>query len=751
VLERLVVWLARALWRRAVILLLLGTLVGVLAFSVDQAGWVPGVQPGLGVWLGLLVGVALARSRLSGRRSLAYATLVLMAGAAQQVGRLLPPLVQLQVAPGDWVWSLHLRTLTLGQRVGAWATAIAHGQPVNDTGLFVWMFSLLVWGAAVWLAWSVLRRRRALIGAVPGAIILAANTTLSGQPWQEVLLFLAATLGLMAYATYVRQHADWNRRGVDYPGELGLEWYVPVTGVMLAIGLLTAAGPVLGTPHAWSLLSNMLASPRQQVAQTANQLFSGVKPPAAQAAAPVAWTPDLSRIGNGIDQSQATVMWVKTDEPAPENYPGAPPPPQHYWRAGIYVTYTGTGWQPMLLAAEATGPGKEPVPAAGRYGLRQQFEIVAAHGQSSFAANQPETATAGVQVLANAPASGGRDDATTLLVGPASSYSVLSFAPRLTEAQLRAASTDYPPAIRSAYLQLPVTLPARVRALAEQITRGAADPYDQAQRLEKYLRETYAYTLAVPPPPPGQDAVDYFLYEAPGGFCSYYASAMAVMLRTLGVPARLATGYAMGDYDPSRDAYRVPGAAAHAWVEVYFASYGWVEFEPTSSQAPFTRPSGESQTVGTPVAAVGGAQATQLPAPAWLMTLAAAAALLAAVVWYRQRRRDAELGAAAPRQRALRLYRQIRRSLAQAGFAASASVTPDEYLATTLSALSTRPALLEAVTEATALFREAAYSAHALSEARARAAQQLWSDARLSRLRLIVARLVRHARLGRRQ
>src|SRR6185369_17274370 len=97
---------------------------------------------------------------------------------------------------------------------------------------------------------------------------------------------------------------------------------------------------------------------------------------------------------------------------------------------------------------------------------------------------------------------------------------------------------NYPAAIRDAYLQLPASLPGRVADLAKQIVNGATDPYDQALRLQDYLRANYTYRLDVPSPPAGRDAVDYFLYEAPGGYCSYYASALAVMLRTRGVPAR---------------------------------------------------------------------------------------------------------------------------------------------------------------------------------------------------------------------
>jgi hypothetical protein len=84
--------------------------------------------------------------------------------------------------------------------------------------------------------------------------------------------------------------------------------------------------------------------------------------------------------------------------------------------------------------------------------------------------------------------------------------------------------------------------------------------------------------------------VDYFPFEALGGTCAYFASAMAVMLRTQGVPARVVSGYAMGEYDYSRGAYRVSVNAAHAWVQVYFPDYGWVEFEPTPAQRIFEYP-----------------------------------------------------------------------------------------------------------------------------------------------------------------
>jgi hypothetical protein len=742
--ESLALTLGRAIWRRALVACLLMGLVAVLSYNMDHAGWVPGVQWWPGAWLALLGGAALAGARWRGRWALFYAALLLMSGAAELVGHLLPEPAQLWQSPGDWIWNLHLRAVTLGLRLQTWGTAIARGQPVGDTGLFVWLVAMLAWGAVAWLAWSALRRRQALEGGLPAAIVLAVNTYLSAQPWQDVLLFVVLALGLIIYTTYASQNTDWDRRGVDYPDDLGLDWGTAAIGLVLGIGLLGAAAPVIATPSGWHLLSDLLASSRQQVAATADQLFTGVKPPSAGLPAPVARTPDLTNIGSAIDQSQDTVMWVKVDEAAPASYPGAPPPPQHYWRSGLYATYTGSGWQPLPVVPGSAGLAQlASQPPAGRYALQQQFEIVAEHGLAQFAANRPLSGTSGALVGVDPG-----DVDTTQLAGPASKYMVVSLATRVSQAELRAAGTNYSALLRSVYLQLPASLPARVADLAAQIASGAADPYDQALRLQDYLRRTYAYRLDVPPPPAGRDAVDYFLYEAPGGYCSYYASAMAVMLRTLGVPARVATGYAMGEYDTGRGAYRVPGAAAHAWVEVYFPSYGWVEFEPTPARAVFELPLGGSSITPTAPSPASGAGAPASPTPQALALLIGVSVLVLGVAGWAGWQFAARRQPATPRQQVLQLYRRMRAALSTAGLGASPSITADEFLQARSDVLSDHPPLLAAVTEATDLFRQAAYSPHPVSEAQARAAQHLWAKSRLAWIRLTISGIAQHLRVS---
>jgi hypothetical protein len=134
--------------------------------------------------------------------------------------------------------------------------------------------------------------------------------------------------------------------------------------------------------------------------------------------------------------------------------------------------------------------------------------------------------------------------------------------------------------------------------------------YDAATALEDYLR-TFKYSTKNDDPPAGQDAVVWFLQHQVG-FCTFFASAMTLMARSLGMPARMAVGFTSGSYDSKSASYIVKESASHAWTQIYFAKYGWVNFEPTSSFSLFPRPSAQDAT-STPGAGAGGAGATATP------------------------------------------------------------------------------------------------------------------------------------------
>ncbi|HNO95290.1 MAG TPA: transglutaminase-like domain-containing protein, partial [Anaerolineales bacterium] len=173
-------------------------------------------------------------------------------------------------------------------------------------------------------------------------------------------------------------------------------------------------------------------------------------------------------------------------------------------------------------------------------------------------------------------------------------YHAEAYIPSPAISDLQSATTEYPDAILEHYLGLPPALPERVRYLALDITNGKNTPYEKTKAIENYLRSNYPYDLNVPAPPADRDAVDYFLFDLKKGYCDYYATAMVVLARANGIPARFVSGYSPGTYDAPNAQYVVRELNAHSWAEVYFPGIGWVEFEPTASVPEINRPENNS-------------------------------------------------------------------------------------------------------------------------------------------------------------
>ncbi|WP_105614429.1 DUF4129 domain-containing transglutaminase family protein [Vallitalea okinawensis] len=151
-------------------------------------------------------------------------------------------------------------------------------------------------------------------------------------------------------------------------------------------------------------------------------------------------------------------------------------------------------------------------------------------------------------------------------------------------------------ATTEAYMNIPDTIDPEVYTLTENITAPYQTNYDKVRAIESYLASQFTYTLDVPPVPENADFISYFLLETGEGYCTYYASSMAMMVRMLGLPSRYVTGYRIPSidmeeyeniYDPDlmdTETVTIREQNAHAWVEVYFEGFGWMPFEPT---APF--------------------------------------------------------------------------------------------------------------------------------------------------------------------
>ncbi len=231
-------------------------------------------------------------------------------------------------------------------------------------------------------------------------------------------------------------------------------------------------------------------------------------------------------------------------------------------------------------------------------------------------------------------------------MGPGTIYTVDSTVVQATPAELRAAGgSPFGLASGGVDTRLPHPYP-RVQALAEAVTAGQRTTYDRVQALIGWIAAHTHYSTDIPPLPAGSNTVDDFLFGSRTGFCEQISTSLAVMLRTLGIPAREAVGYVPGPFNPLTDLYDVQARDAHAWVQVWFPGIGWQSFDPTAS-VPLANPSPGAALAHDAVGAL-----RRVPwVPTGIATVAAAAVALV-LRWYRRRPPSWELAMAKRIQRA---------------------------------------------------------------------------------------------------
>jgi len=299
---------------------------------------------------------------------------------------------------------------------------------------------------------------------------------------------------------------------------------------------------------------------------------------------------ELGRIGE-IKQDSSVVMRVQTGTPV--NYP------MLRWRGIALSTFDGRrwysrekgrelhdaqldGWIPLGSQLDVKVPVVSPLrfivllqPLASDV-LFAPAQVMELRGNFS---NDAGTyyGTARRSALAT--------DSAGAVYNPARNYSQVryegvSLLPESRPLKARTAGTEYPEDIQELYLQLPDKLDARIPQLARKITATADNPYDKSVVLESYLRRNFGYTLNLAGKP-GADPLAQFLFVTKAGHCEYFASAMAVMLRTLGIPSREVNGFLPGEFNDIAGDYIVRASDAHSWVEAYFPGSGWITFDPT--------------------------------------------------------------------------------------------------------------------------------------------------------------------------
>jgi transglutaminase-like putative cysteine protease len=479
-----------------------------------------------------------------------------------------------------WLDTLRHLIVRLGEHIYIWGEAATSGGVGSDNTIFLILLSAIFWIIA-YVAVRCTAQRRHLWGAVaPAGIILLVNMYYYGGAKSLLpllALYLAAVLLYAARLYTLNQEQQWHSYRVRFDPEIKRD-FLQLGGVIaVAAVLLGMMAPAFaGAPQITGLWRE-ISGPIRSMEDTFSRVFAGLQPRGLPYANPFGRTLALTGPRNLGDE---LVLEVRA-------------PAGSYWQAVVYDQYTGGAFQSSGTQRISVAPDESIVPAnfRARALITQTFYVYFPNNSQIFAAPQP--------VSINEPSwaedfASGETALWTMLTPRSSgeSYRVVSAVSQASVTQLRAATQQYPAYIRERYLQLPDSLPERVRTLAKDIVTkaGATTAYDRAAALELWLRVNIKYNDKISAPAPGRDGVDYVLFQTREGYCDYYASALAVMARSLGIPARIVTGFASGQFDSNRDLYEVRQYNAHTWAEVYFPDYGWIQFEPTASQPSIERP-----------------------------------------------------------------------------------------------------------------------------------------------------------------
>ncbi len=540
--------------------------------------------------LGVIAGLALGVSRFSGRASFYLAFAYGLFVVPWQIG-----LVQQSEA----LWSQRL--LMMGNRLGVILYQLVNKLTVLDSLLFLVLMSLLFWSLSVYAGYSVARYGDAWKAIVPTGLALFVihyyDPLIARRAWY-LAFFIFFGLVLVARLAFVKDQKRWQSTHTALPPHLSLDFIrftILFTG---AIVLLAWTAPALAqalpaAERLWQPVRNTW----NDAVDDLNYAFASLR-----STRPV-FSPVYGNnavLGRGAPLGNTQIFTVR----APLN---APSGARFYWRARVYDIYENGQWYSSIDLSRDFDPETSNlvVPSGiGRWEGLFQFTSAVQMG-TMFTPPQPiwVSRESTLQYLENPD---GTIDISAFVarssIGPGQIYEVRASISAPTELQLQQAGVEYPDWVTSRYLQLPPEITPRTRQLAEEITAGLETPYEKAAAITKYLRDNITYVETIEGnPQPGQESIDWFLFDLKQGFCNYYATAEVILLRAVGIPARWAIGYAQGqliEYEAQREltaeelTYIVRHKDAHSWPEVYFPGIGWVEFEPTVSQPEIQRPSG---------------------------------------------------------------------------------------------------------------------------------------------------------------
>ncbi len=542
-------------------------------------------------FLAALTGLALGYSRFSPLISALFSTFY----GTFTIGWLFGTTVGFEISWRERIISY------LGYRLRTAIQQYSAGEAVLDPILFLTIAAVLLWILASISAFTIIRSGRAWPVILPLGLVLLVVSQYDQDLIRNtrfLMSFLFLVLLIIGRINFLHNRREWQREGIPTTTETHLD--LSRTLLLVAAVILVLAWVIPLTPMQtarYSQLWDRITEPWDRFKQNISELFVANIPTVTNASG---FYGESMGLGTGSPSSEETVLTIHADT---EEVPGY----RNYWRARSYDHYNDSGWSSSTDLPDAMQfPDSFSIaypdwPANDSVTYTVTSEVVRL--VNLYTTGVPTWVSRPAQTI-TLPISNNQQDLVALIADPnlttGEDYQFEAQVDVPTVYQLQNSSMDYP-AWLDRYLQLPTNFSADVAALAQEIAGELDNPYDITYAITRYLRANIQYTRTIAPVPNGEDPIEWFLFESKTGFCNYYATSEILMLRSLGIPARIGVGFAQGEYNDAMHTYTVRKADSHAWPEIYFVGYGWVVFEPTASQPAWILPAGGAPAIGANV------------------------------------------------------------------------------------------------------------------------------------------------------
>lgn len=557
-------------------LFLVWAMVFVGALAIREADLISGLGVLTTISTGAVVsGLLLAKSNFSGRRAHLFSLIYGLALAAYLIGLQLP---------ADLTWQE--RVFDLVNRQAVWIGKVFSDEASRDGLIFTMHTSGVYWLLGYSAAWYTFRNPKVWRVVLPsGLVLMSVIYYYFGPANLAIYLAIYVLIALIYIArTYlVSEEKRWRASAIRYEEGIRFNFVrASILAAAIALGIAWTLPALPANAAVGEALSDV-SSPWRAFQDDWTRLFAALR---SYNVGSSDFYGDSLTLGGPRNVSDDPIMDVFVDQQLPAAY----------WH-GMALNYYNDGrWTlegdpnknlhfpddgllnvPLVKERElVTQTVFNYVPNAGLiYGAPDLLGSDQQMSVTEFLTPEGERLVAGIR--------------SRYVLRQGDVYEVQSSVSVAPADALRAASTDYPDWVETDYLQVPEGITPETKELARRLTEPFSNPFDQTIAVRNYLRESITYNDQAPSPPDDVEPVHYVLFQSQEGYCNYYASAMVMMMRSVGVPARFVQGYAAGEFNETDNFYRVRASDSHTWVEVYFPEYGWIQFEPTASRPTVSR------------------------------------------------------------------------------------------------------------------------------------------------------------------